>query len=121
MDYNCINNVEPTFDQAALDQLLAMGFPENRCKRALLNTGNNGVEVAMNWLLEHMEDPGRCYYSPPCCRRGTLFVLNPLLGIDDPLVPAEESTASPEQINILCDMGFTPQQAKKALKETVRH
>ena len=49
---------EPTFDQAALDQLLAMGFPENRCKRAMMNTGNSGAEAAMNWLFEHMEDPG---------------------------------------------------------------
>lgn len=50
---------EPQFDQTALEQLMAMGFPENRCKRALLNTGNNGAEIAMNWLFEHMEDPGK--------------------------------------------------------------
>jgi ubiquitin carboxyl-terminal hydrolase 5/13 len=50
---------EPTFDQGALDQLLAMGFPENRCKRAMMNTGNSGAEAAMNWLFEHMEDPGK--------------------------------------------------------------
>jgi ubiquitin carboxyl-terminal hydrolase 5/13 len=49
---------EPTFDQGSLDQLLAMGFPENRCKRAMMNTGNSGAEAAMNWLFEHMEDPG---------------------------------------------------------------
>lgn len=38
---------------------MAMGFGINRCKRALSNTGNNGAEVAMNWLFEHMEDPGK--------------------------------------------------------------
>ena len=79
---------------------MAMGFPENRCKRALLNTGNNGAEIAMNWLFEHMEDPG----------------------IDDPLPSqggGDSSGASEEQISILCEMGFTPLQAKKALKETV--
>lgn len=41
-----------------MEQLMAMGFPRNRCMRALINTGNNGAEVAMNWLFEHMEDPG---------------------------------------------------------------
>ena len=80
---------------------MQMGFPENRCKRALLNTGNNGAEIAMNWLFEHMEDPG----------------------IDDPL-PApgggDSAQVSEEQIGVLCEMGFTPLQAKKALKETVR-
>ena len=79
---------------------MAMGFPENRCKRALLNTGNNGAEIAMNWLFEHMEDPG----------------------IDDPLPSQGEgdsSGPSEEQIGILCEMGFTALQAKKALKETV--
>jgi len=36
-----------------------MGFPEIRCKKALINTGNHGADVAMNWLFEHMEDPGK--------------------------------------------------------------
>jgi ubiquitin carboxyl-terminal hydrolase 5/13 len=79
---------------------MAMGFSENRCKRALLNTGHNGAEVAMNWMFEHMEDPE----------------------IDDPL-PTESSdqTESPaeNQILMLQDMGFTAAQARKALRETV--
>lgn len=54
---------EPSFDQAALDQLLAMGFPENRCKRALMKTGQAGAEVAMNWLFEHMEDAGKTIFG----------------------------------------------------------
>ncbi|KAI8342975.1 hypothetical protein BC941DRAFT_410122 [Chlamydoabsidia padenii] len=89
---------EPSFDNEALDQLAAMGFGLNRCKRALLNTGNNGAEVAMNWLFEHMEDPD----------------------IDDPLENAPQTTneATAEQISTLCEMGFSPSQAKKALRET---
>ncbi|KAG2184162.1 hypothetical protein INT44_009177 [Umbelopsis vinacea] len=88
---------EPAFDQGALDQLLAMGFPENRCKRAMMNTGNSGAEAAMNWLFEHMEDPG----------------------IDDPIT-AEVSSAEPsaEQLELLTAMGFSQAQAKKALRET---
>ena len=48
--------------------------------------------------------------------------------LDDPLPPPEPSGAapnggnepSPEQISMIVDMGFTPQQGKKALLETVR-
>ncbi|KAI8376214.1 uncharacterized protein BYT42DRAFT_573797 [Radiomyces spectabilis] len=89
---------EPAFDAAALEQLMAMGFPENRCKRALMNTGNNGAEIAMNWLFEHMEDPD----------------------IDEPLAATDiaPTGASDDQINTLCEMGFTASQAKKALRET---
>ncbi|KAG1151720.1 hypothetical protein G6F37_005997 [Rhizopus arrhizus] len=87
------------FNQDDIEQLMAMGFSENRCKRALLNTGHNGAEVAMNWMFEHMEDPE----------------------IDDPL-PTESSdqTESPteDQILMLQDMGFTAAQARKALRET---
>jgi hypothetical protein len=50
--------LEPTIDKAVLDQLIMMGFPEIRCKKALIATGNNGTEIAMNWLIEHMDDPG---------------------------------------------------------------
>lgn len=95
---------EPTFDPVALEQLMSMGFPEIRCKRALMKTGHNGAEVAMNWLFEHMEDPD----------------------IDAPLETSSNANAgagsgggaSEAEISMLCDMGFTPAQARKALKET---
>ena len=48
----------PEFNAAALGQLEAMGFPTVRCQKALLATGNSDPEAAMNWLFEHMEDPG---------------------------------------------------------------
>lgn len=41
-------------------QLSAMGFPEVRCQKALLATGNSDPEAAMEWLFAHMEDPGTC-------------------------------------------------------------
>ncbi|KAF9170693.1 hypothetical protein BGX21_006293 [Mortierella sp. AD011] len=87
-----------TFDQVALEQLQMMGFPLIRCQKALLATGNQGSEVAMDWLIQHMEDPD----------------------IDDPIVSktSSASNASPEQVAQLADMGFTDKQAKKALKET---
>jgi len=77
-----------------------MGFPEVRAQKALLATHNQGAEIAMEWLIQHMEDPD----------------------IDDPIVTTSSSApaagASPEQIAQLADMGFTEKQARKALKET---
>jgi len=96
---------EHSFDQASIDALTGMGFPEIRAKRALLKTGNTGAESAMEWLFSHMEDTD----------------------LDDPLPPPESSgedassggnEPSPEQISMIVDMGFTPQQGKKALLET---
>jgi ubiquitin carboxyl-terminal hydrolase 5/13 len=49
---------ELEFNEAAMALITSMGFPEIRAKKALLATGNADGEVAMNWLFEHMEDPG---------------------------------------------------------------
>lgn len=84
-----------------------MGFPRNRAERAVFTTKNAGAEVAMNWLLEHMEDAD----------------------IDQPLVPPQSAAPSkpqqaapnPEMVENLTQMGFTAAQARKALKETVSH
>ncbi|KAG5762431.1 hypothetical protein H9Q72_009462 [Fusarium xylarioides] len=87
-------------DAAALAQLEAMGFPRNRCERALHATGNSDANAAMEWLFGHMEDPD----------------------IDAPLDLSAQSsganTADPEKIEMLGAMGFGAPQAKKALKET---
>jgi len=42
---------------SALEILLEMGFPINRAKKALVLTGNQGAEIAMEWLLVHENDP----------------------------------------------------------------
>ena len=34
-----------------------MGFPHNRCEKALHATGNSDANAAMEWLFAHMEDP----------------------------------------------------------------
>lgn len=43
-------------------QLVEMGFPMEACKKAVFNTNNSGLESAMNWVMEHMEDPGEPDY-----------------------------------------------------------
>jgi hypothetical protein len=45
----------PTFDEEALGNLLSMGFSENRCKRALMETGNN-AENALNHIMSTLDD-----------------------------------------------------------------
>lgn len=39
-------------------QLVSMGFQYLHCQKAAISTSNTGVEEAMNWLLNHMSDPG---------------------------------------------------------------
>ena len=43
-------------DAAIVDQLLAMGFDVNGCKKAAFHTKNAGVEAAMSWVFEHNGD-----------------------------------------------------------------
>ncbi|XP_029020834.1 UBX domain-containing protein 1 [Betta splendens] len=40
-----------------LESLLEMGFERNRAEKAVGNTGNQGIEQAMDWLMEHENDP----------------------------------------------------------------
>lgn len=47
-----------SFNSEIMEQLQSMGFGENRCKKALLATGNLDADAAVSWLFEHMDDPG---------------------------------------------------------------
>ncbi|TAQ83689.1 hypothetical protein B7494_g7979 [Chlorociboria aeruginascens] len=94
------NQVLFSANPEALQQLESMGFPPNRCLKALHATGNTDAQSAMEWLLTHMDDAD----------------------IDAPLdLGAEEaapSVADPEKVEMLGAMGFGPPQARKALRET---
>ncbi|KAK8014239.1 hypothetical protein PG990_007535 [Apiospora arundinis] len=96
-------NAAPAFvaNEAAVEQLMAMGFPKNRAEKALHATGNSDANTAMGWLFGHMEDPD----------------------IDEPLVLAASAgnggaEVDQEKIEMVCGMGFSMPQARKALRET---
>lgn len=44
-------------ESSALESLIEMGFTQNRAEKALAETGNQGIESAMDWLVEHEDDP----------------------------------------------------------------
>lgn len=44
-------------EQTTLESLLEMGFGRNRAEKAVAFTGNQGIEQAMDWLMEHEDDP----------------------------------------------------------------
>ncbi|CAN9515049.1 unnamed protein product [Ophioblennius macclurei] len=44
-------------EMTTLESLLEMGFERNRAEKAVANTGNQGIEQAMDWLMEHENDP----------------------------------------------------------------
>ena len=89
-------------NEAALSMLESMGFPRNRCVKALHATGNADPEAASHWLFAHMEDPG----------------------IDEPLKleggqgSSGSGAIDTEKIEALGNMGFSAPLAKQALKET---
>lgn len=50
--------LEFDYNEAQLRQLSEMGFPLDACKKALYFTQNEGIDAAMNWVMEHMNDAG---------------------------------------------------------------
>ncbi|KAI9207417.1 uncharacterized protein BJ171DRAFT_492677 [Polychytrium aggregatum] len=92
------SEARPSFNAQVVEQLMSMGFPEIRCQKACLATGGQDAEVAMNWLFEHMDDAD----------------------IDDPIRTESGGSVQPAEgdVQMLCDMGFTPAQARRGLKET---
>ncbi|XP_011608833.1 UBX domain-containing protein 1 [Takifugu rubripes] len=69
-------------EQTTLESLLEMGFDRNRAEKAVAYTGNQGIEQAMDWLMEHEEDPGIDEpYVPPA---------ENVLGGEDETKPAPE-------------------------------
>lgn len=49
--------VVPEVNKSILEELEAMGFPTARATRALYYSGNASLEAAVNWVVEHENDP----------------------------------------------------------------
>lgn len=88
----------PQIDAAMLQQMLDMGFPELRCRRALAKTSNASSEAAIMWLFEHESDAD----------------------IDAPLEPAAPAAPALDEavVSQLCDMGFARPGVVYALQRT---
>eukprot|EP01114_Cavostelium_apophysatum_P015083 TRINITY_DN4042_c0_g1_i1.p1 TRINITY_DN4042_c0_g1~~TRINITY_DN4042_c0_g1_i1.p1 ORF type:complete len:349 (+),score=65.38 TRINITY_DN4042_c0_g1_i1:954-2000(+) len=91
---------EITIEPALLQQLIDMGFPEDRSRKALI-LNNMNPQAAMDWILQHEEDPD----------------------IDEPISTEElqeiaEFVPDPVAIAKLKDMGFSEEAIKDALKAT---
>lgn len=85
-----------------LNQLESMGFPRNRCLKALHATENSDADAAMTWLFAHMEDPD----------------IDEPLKLDKQSSTTSPSNVSPEALEALGEMGISGPQARKALRET---
>lgn len=93
---------EVVIDDAVVSQLVDMGFGREACRRAVFSTGNTGVEPAMSWVMQHMEDPD--FNSPFQLPGGSSS--------------AKKCTASEETIGMVMSMGFSKEQAEMALRNT---
>ncbi|CAF0873810.1 unnamed protein product [Rotaria sp. Silwood1] len=103
-----VDDDEPTgpssvsVNEVLLQQLVDMGFSMEGCKRALINTGNNDIEAAMNWVFEHQSDPDfDTPYQAPSKKARVEQTQTP---------PVDE-----ESIGIVMSMGFSRAHALRAL------
>ncbi|GAQ84870.1 hypothetical protein KFL_002090220 [Klebsormidium nitens] len=97
----------PVVDEGALQQLVGMGFPEARSRKALL-LRRNSLEAAMEWLLEHGEDPDA----------DTPLSEAQLRALAAPGAARSVVQPDPEALRQLLEMGFDEQQAADALRAT---
>ena len=95
----------PEPDEDVIAQLMSMGFAENGCRKAAMTTSD--VEVAMNWILMHMDDPD--FNDPP---------VSTATGGAGSASGTELSPAVLEAIGLITSMGYTESQAHAALKAT---
>uniref|UniRef100_A0A8D3E6B6 Ubiquitin carboxyl-terminal hydrolase n=1 Tax=Scophthalmus maximus TaxID=52904 RepID=A0A8D3E6B6_SCOMX len=98
-------SVSPVLDDSTVSQLCEMGFPLEACKKAVYYTGNTGIDAAMNWIMGHMDDPD---FSAP--------LVLPGCSSGPGTTPTE--SVSEEHLATIVSMGFSRDQATKALRAT---
>ncbi|KAF7670146.1 hypothetical protein LDENG_00049880 [Lucifuga dentata] len=97
--------LSPVLDDSTVSQLCEMGFPLEACRKAVYYTGNTGIDAAMNWIMGHMDDPD---FSAPLVLPG---------GSSGAGTTPTESL-SEEHLATIVSMGFSRDQATKALRAT---
>ncbi|XP_061919818.1 ubiquitin carboxyl-terminal hydrolase 5 isoform X3 [Entelurus aequoreus] len=95
----------PVLDDSTVSQLCDMGFPMEACRKAVYYTGNTGIDAAMNWVMGHMDDPD---FSAP--------LILPGCSSGGGTTPTE--SISEEHLATIVSMGFSRDQATKALRAT---
>ncbi|XP_022612308.1 ubiquitin carboxyl-terminal hydrolase 5 isoform X1 [Seriola dumerili] len=95
--------LSPVLDDSTVSQLCEMGFPLEACRKAVYYTGNTGIDAAMNWIMGHMDDPD---FSAPLVLPGCSSVTTPT------------ESLSEEHLATIVSMGFSRDQATKALRAT---
>ncbi len=101
-------NQKPEYqlNETLVSQLMDMGFSLDSCKRAVYNTREaNNYEAAVNWACTHMEDADF----------NDTFVLP---ASQTKKVEKKEKVYNEDSIEAIISMGFTRQQAMKALDAT---
>jgi len=98
---SCVVAPEIQIDESIVMQLVSMGFDMEGCRKAVYHTNNQGIEPAMNWVLEHMGDSD---FSAPLNIPGS--------------GASGLSAVNEEAVGMIIAMGFTRPQAVKALEST---
>ncbi|XP_060935325.1 UBX domain-containing protein 1 [Limanda limanda] len=102
-----------------LETLLEMGFDRNRAEKAVANTGNQGIEQAMDWLMEHENDPDIDEpYVPPVAK-----VLGGEAGsqmITEQSTPADATEGGDMLINEEDDSSKQPMSEEEKLEQVKR-
>ncbi|XP_068998551.1 ubiquitin carboxyl-terminal hydrolase 5 isoform X1 [Embiotoca jacksoni] len=97
--------LSPVLDDSTVSQLCEMGFPLEACRKAVYYTGNTGIDAAMNWIMGHMDDPD---FSDPLV----------LPGCSSGPGTTPTDSLSEEHLATIVSMGFSRDQATKALRAT---
>jgi ubiquitin carboxyl-terminal hydrolase 5/13 len=91
----------PAVDDTVVQHIMEMGFHANAARKAVIHTGNCGSEAATNWIMQHLDDTD---LNDP---------------ISDDVCGADATfTADPDAVENIQLMGFTAEQAAKALRAT---